>query len=48
MVYFVTLQKELFSDSDYVCISVEESIKMMNDWKIIQCDTETSGKLKDL
>lgn len=44
MIYFVTLQKELFSNPDYVCISVKESLEMMQDWSIIQYDSETSGR----
>ena len=44
MVYFVSLQKELFDDTSYVCISLEESLQMMQAWNVIQCDTETSGR----
>ena len=44
MIYFVTLQKELFSDSDYKCITAEESLQIMKSWNLIQVDTETSGR----
>ena len=44
MVYFVTLQKQLFDDPDYVCITTEESLEMMHGWGVIQVDTETSGR----
>ena len=44
MVYFVTLQKQLFPDVDYDCISPVESIKRMQSWNLIQVDTETDGR----
>lgn len=44
MVYLVTLQKQLFADPDYFCISPEESLHMMQSWNLIQVDTETSGR----
>ena len=44
MVYFVTLQRQLFQDADYTCISPEESLDMMKGWNNIQVDTETSGR----
>ena len=44
MIYFVTLQKQLFTDSDYVCISPEESLQKIQTWNLVQCDTETSGR----
>lgn len=44
MVYLVTLQKQLFADSDYFCISPEESLHMMQSWNLVQVDTETSGR----
>ena len=44
MIYLVTLNNELFVHSEYKIISVEESLSMMNNWKVIQFDTETSGR----
>ena len=44
MIYFVSKQQELFSDSEYVYISAEESVRMMKDWNVMQVDTETSGR----
>jgi DNA polymerase I-like protein with 3'-5' exonuclease and polymerase domains len=44
MIYFVSLQTQLFEDPDYICISFEESLSMMQSWGIIQVDTETSGR----
>ena len=44
MIYFVTLQKQLFPDDDFECISSELSLELMKDWNNIQVDTETSGR----
>lgn len=44
MIYFVTLQEQLFPDSDFDCISPQQSLKLMRDWNNIQVDTETSGR----
>ena len=44
MIYFVTGQKELYQDAHYTCITPEESLKLMEDWKVIQLDSETSGR----
>lgn len=44
MIYLVTNQIEFFEDPDYKIISPEQSLEIMQDWKIIQVDTETSGK----
>lgn len=44
MIYLVSLNRELFTHSDYTIITVEESLEMLNAWKVIQFDTETSGK----
>ena len=43
MIYLVSRQQELFDNPAYRTISVEESLKMMEDWKVVQFDTETSG-----
>ena len=44
MIYLVTKSRELFPNDDYVIISAEESLKAMQEWKNIQCDSETSGR----
>ena len=44
MIYFVTLQKELFNSSTYTIISKEESVDILSGWSMVQFDTETSGR----
>ena len=44
MIYLVTRQKELFNNGLYTIISADESLQMMKDWKVIQLDTETTGR----
>ena len=44
MIYLVTNHQELFDRDDYKIISVKESLEMMHSWKVIQLDTETSGR----
>lgn len=44
MIYLVTRQKELFVNTAYTIISVEESLKMMRTWNRVQFDSETNGK----
>lgn len=48
MIYLVTAQQELFSRDDFQIISAEESLQIMQDWQVIQLDSETTGKLKIL
>lgn len=45
MIYFVTGQRELFEfpDAKYKCISVEESLKMLEPLRVVGLDTETTG-----
>lgn len=43
MIYLVTLSQQLFGSSVYKIISIEESLCIMKDWKMIQFDTETTG-----
>lgn len=45
MIYFVTGQRELseFPDSKYKCISVEESLEILEYLRIVGLDTETTG-----
>lgn len=43
MIYLVTANQQLFESSVYKIISIDESLGIMKDWKMIQCDTETTG-----
>ena len=43
MIYLVTSDLRLFSSELYTVISVDESLKLLNELKIISVDTETSG-----
>lgn len=43
MIYLVTAKQELFTSDLYKIISVEDSLSIMKEWKMIQCDTETTG-----
>ena len=42
-IYLVTANQQLFENEVYKIISVEESLAIMKDWKMLQCDTETDG-----
>lgn len=44
MIYLVTANQQLFENDVYKIISVDESLAIMKDWKMIQFDTETLGK----
>ena len=44
MIYLVTVNQQLFENDVYKIISVDESLAIMKDWKMIQFDTETLGK----
>ena len=44
MIYLVSGQQELFDNPVYGRMSVEESIKEISSWRIIQLDTETTGR----
>ena len=44
MIYLVTGQKELFENPEYEVISVEESLKLLDTFSMVQFDTETKGK----
>ena len=44
MVYLVSGQTELYENNLYKLISVEKSLKMLNNCKILQYDSETDGK----
>lgn len=43
MIYLVTLDKELFDNSEYKIIGVDESLLLLNKLSIVGLDTETSG-----
>ena len=45
MIYFVTGQRELFEfpDAKYKCISIEESLKILEPLRVVGLDTETTG-----
>lgn len=45
MIYFVTGQRELFEfpDAKYKCISVEESLRILEPIRVVGLDTETTG-----
>lgn len=44
MIYLVTRKQELFEDPDYTIITAERAIEVMQDWKLIQYDSETGGR----
>lgn len=44
MIYLVTNQQELFSNDSYKVLTVNDSLKMMSTWGVIQVDSETNGK----
>lgn len=48
MIYLVTGNQQLFESEVYKIISVEESLNIMKDWNIVQCDTETTGTFAKL
>jgi len=43
MIYLVTNQQELFDNPAYQLMSIEDSIKEISSWKMIQFDTEGTG-----
>ena len=48
MIYLVSGNQQLFESNVYKMISIEESLAMMETWKMIQCDTETTGTFAKL
>ena len=44
MIYLVTGQQTLFNNPSYKTISVEESLQLMKDCKVLQADSETTGR----
>lgn len=43
MIYLVTGNLELFENEHYRTITVEQSLEIMKDWKVVQYDSETDG-----
>ena len=43
MIYFVTNQTKLISPESYKLCSVEDSLKMLSELKVVGLDTETEG-----
>ena len=44
MIWLVTKQQELFNSSSYTIVSTSKAIEEINTWKVIQVDSETSGR----
>lgn len=44
MIYLVTAQLELLNNNTYKIITPKESLDIMKDWKVVQYDSETSGR----
>ena len=44
MIYLVTKKQELFEDLDYTIIDANKALELMQDWKLIQYDSETTGR----
>ena len=44
MIYLVTLEQKLYENPEYKTISVEESLQLMKDCKVLQYDSETTGR----
>lgn len=45
MIYVVTAKQELFENPLYTIISVKDSLKLLNECKLLQFDSETTGRL---
>lgn len=43
MIYLVTKNTGLFEVSEYKIISVEESLRIIEHWEMVQYDSETTG-----
>ena len=44
MIYLITKQPTLYKSDLYTIINTEESISIINNWELIQFDTETDGR----
>lgn len=47
MIYLVTTKQELFDDPDYTVINADRALELMQDWKVVQYDSETNGSLQN-
>lgn len=45
MIYVVTREQKLFESELYKVISTEESLQLLKDCKVLQYDSETTGRL---
>ena len=45
-IYLVTKQQELFQSDLYKVIDEQEALEMIKDWKVMQCDSETTGRIR--
>ena len=45
MIYLITANRELFENEEYKIIGVDESLSLLSSQKILQADSETSGRL---
>lgn len=43
MIYLVTRNTELFKAKEYEVISIEKSLDIIEQWEMVQYDSETSG-----
>lgn len=44
MIYFISKQQELFDSGGYKTITVEESLRLLEECSVLQADTETDGR----
>ncbi len=44
MIYLVTREQKLFENPEYKTITIEESLQLLNDCKVLQYDSETTGR----
>lgn len=44
MIYLVSSQQSLFESTNYQQLSIEDSLAMMSSWRVVQYDSETSGR----
>ena len=46
MIYLVTKQQQLFESDLYKVIDELKALEMMEDWNLVQFDSETTGRLE--
>ena len=44
MIYIVTREQKLFENPEYKTITIEESLQLLNGCKVLQYDSETTGR----